>query len=163
MQRFFQVGFLSVGLAMGLNGSIHRPGWAQTDATSSIFGDWLTEKKGVVMQFFPCEDDVCARIVWLKEPWDEAGAPKRDTRNSDPALRDRLWCGMTVLWALRPDDARDRWTDGWAYVPSDGRTVRVRAVLRNPDSLRVRGYIGIPAIGLTETWTRLDALPGSCP
>src|SRR5258708_292384 len=62
----------------------------------------------VAIKIYDCDALLCGRIVWLQHPRDPAGQLARDKENPDPALRQRLQCGQTVLWALRPSGP-DHW------------------------------------------------------
>lgn len=62
--------------------------------------------------------------------------------------------GMTILWDLKPD-GEQAWNDGTILDPSKGKTYRAKAkLLEGGNKLEVRGYIGIEALGRTQTWIR---------
>lgn len=62
--------------------------------------------------------------------------------------------GMTILWDLKPDGDQ-AWADGAILDPAKGKTYRAKAkLLDGGDKLEVRGYIGIEALGRTQTWVR---------
>ncbi|MGK9066155.1 DUF2147 domain-containing protein [Stutzerimonas chloritidismutans] len=62
--------------------------------------------------------------------------------------------GMTILWDLKPD-GEQTWNDGTILDPSKGKTYRAKAkLLEGGNKLEVRGYIGIEALGRTQTWIR---------
>ncbi len=62
--------------------------------------------------------------------------------------------GMTILWDLKPD-GEQAWVDGAILDPAKGKTYRAKAkLLDGGDKLEVRGYIGIEALGRTQTWVR---------
>ena len=61
--------------------------------------------------------------------------------------------GLTILSGLRHN--RDEYTDGVILDPDSGDTYRCTAKLSADNrKLYVRGYIGIPLIGRTQTWLR---------
>jgi uncharacterized protein (DUF2147 family) len=62
--------------------------------------------------------------------------------------------GMTVLVGLRPDgDAH--FSGGRILDPDNGEVYRCNATLIDGGAkLEVRGYIGIPLLGRTQTWVR---------
>jgi len=119
-------------------------------------GVWLLEPNSA-LQIFDCNGLLCGWIVWLRNVHDPTGQIQRDKENPDPALRQRLLCGLTMLWALRPVGA-DTWADGWFYNPDDGRTYRVDAELRSSDTIVARIYLGIPLFGETRTLRRVPRL-----
>ena len=129
-----------------------------------MLGLWLSEGEGLVTEFYECEDGarVCGRIAWLKKPRDkETGALLTDTRNSDAALRDRTWCGMTVIKNLRKRKST-RWKGGAVYNPDDGNSYGVKAKVISADRLDVRLYLGIGLLGKTEVWRRVDGRVDAC-
>jgi uncharacterized protein (DUF2147 family) len=63
--------------------------------------------------------------------------------------------GMTILWDLEPD-GEGVWSGGNILDPAKGKTYRAKArLLDGGDKLEVRGYIGIEALGRSQTWVRL--------
>ncbi len=47
-----------------------------------------------------------------------------------------------------------RWSGGTIYDPNSGKTYRCIVTKVDDSTLKVRGYIGVPLLGRTETWTR---------
>ncbi len=71
------------------------------------------------------------------------------TRKGRPVL------GMTILRGVRAE-GDGSWGGGDILDPQSGKTYRVRLTLRDGGQrLRVRGYIGIPLLGRTQTWIRV--------
>ncbi len=116
-------------------------------------GIWLIEPNAV-LQVFDCSGLLCGSVVWLRNIRDPAGHIQRDKYNPDPALRQRLLCGLTVLWGLQPS-GENKWTSGWFYNPDDGKTYRITAELTSPDTIVARIYLGIPLFGETRTLRRV--------
>ncbi|MDA0221795.1 MAG: DUF2147 domain-containing protein [Proteobacteria bacterium] len=109
-------------LALALLAGLWLPTAAQTSETDpAVLGLWLTEKKKVLIEFYPCANEVCGRIVWLGKPYLKSGELRRDTHNSDPSLRSRGWCGIEVVKGLEPEDGK-YWENGKFYNPKDGST-----------------------------------------
>jgi uncharacterized protein (DUF2147 family) len=115
-------------------------------------GTWLLANR-VAVEIFECSGLLCGRIVWLLRPRTPAGQPDLDHLNPDPALRQRLLCGLTIIWGLRPDGP-EHWSGGWLYDPADGNTYDVTAALTAPDRISARVYRGVPLFGRTEILTR---------
>lgn len=116
-------------------------------------GVWLIDGKAAV-QIYDCAGLMCGRIAWLHTPRNPLGQLDRDKHNPDPALRQRQLCGLTMLRDLRPAGA-NRWSDGWFYNPSDGKTYRVSAELASANVLTARIYVGVPLLGQTKTLARV--------
>ena len=84
----------------------------------------------------------------------EDDRPDRDEKNPDPALRSRALTGLELFSGFTYD-GDGRWTGGTIYDPNSGRTYRCIIMWVNSTTLNVRGYIGVPLLGRTETWTRV--------
>lgn len=52
-------------------------------------------------------------------------------------------------------DGGNVWDEGKIYNPEDGKTYSCKMTLKNPNTLDVRGYVGISLIGKTQVWTRI--------
>jgi uncharacterized protein (DUF2147 family) len=117
-------------------------------------GVWLHSSKDVQVEIAPCGDRLCGRVVWLKDPEDKGGEPRRDPENPDSAQRGRLVMGMMVIRGLVRSGPR-LWTNGTIYNPRDGNTYRVRVTMEDPDTLHVRAFVLLPLFGETEVWTRV--------
>jgi uncharacterized protein (DUF2147 family) len=46
--------------------------------------------------------------------------------------------------------------DGEIYDPVHGKTYKCKMWFENDKTLRVRGYIGVPALGRTMTWKKIS-------
>lgn len=83
------------------------------------------------------------------------GRPDSDEKNPDPALRDRPLTGLELFDGFAYD-GDGRWTGGTIYDPNSGKTYRCIITWVDDDTLKVRGYIGVPMLGRTETWKRVE-------
>jgi uncharacterized protein (DUF2147 family) len=134
---------------------------AQQARPEQILGRWLSENKRGVIDIYPCNgDQLCGKLVWLIEPLKD-GRPILDDKNPDPALRARPRCNLVIMGGFKHSEPL-RWTDGWIYDPDSGKTYHAQMFLEKPDLLQLRGYVGIPLFGETNTWTRADPNKGSC-
>lgn len=78
-------------------------------------------------------------------------------------LHNQRIVGMTVLKSLSldPKDA-DRWDGGEILDPHNGKTYRCTVQLSDQgQKLNVRGYIGMPLFGRSQTWERVQDLENS--
>jgi uncharacterized protein (DUF2147 family) len=132
------------------------PSRAFSSAATPI-GVWYAEGGAAKVGIEPCDGEkLCGRVLWLRSPLDENGCPLRDRHNPDPALRGREVEGLEVLRGLRAGEDKT-WTDGTIYDPASGYTYRCQLTFDGNDRLRLRGYVGVPLIGRTTTWTRVGA------
>ena len=126
---------------------------AHTASAEVPEGVWLVNGEAAV-QIFDCNSLLCGRILWLQAPRDSQGQPKRDTKNPDPALRQRELCGLTVIRDLR-SSGPNLWNDGWFYYPDSGKTYNIKMELTSSDALVARFYRGTSLVGETQTLKRI--------
>lgn len=63
--------------------------------------------------------------------------------------------GMTILWGLRADE-NGHWVGGQVLDPAKGEVYKAKVSLdEDGQQLHLRGFIGIEALGRTQTWRRL--------
>ena len=136
---------LALGLVMGGRASAASP-----------VGIWYAEGGAAKVAIEPCGEELCGRVVWLRSPLDEDGCDLQDRHNPDPTLRARKVEGLEILRGLtwRPDGT---WVNGRIYDPASGSTYTCQLALDGDDRARLRGYVGIPLLGRTTTWTRVGA------
>jgi uncharacterized protein (DUF2147 family) len=67
---------------------------------------------------------------------------------------------MEILRHMRPDG--DEWSGGEILDPESGKTYRARMKLIDGGRrLVIRGYIGLPLFGRSQTWVRRTTSTGS--
>ncbi len=125
-----------------------------------VHGLWLTENRKAIVQIAPCGAESCGRMVWVANPVDETGRPKRDEKNADAAKRDRTICGLELVGGLHRNGD---WAEGWLYNPKDGSTYSAQLRALSPHQLEVRGYLGVALLGKSQVWTRVASDRGGCP
>ena len=156
MHRWMVTALVATGLAAGLASAAQ----AQMAQPDQILGRWLSENKRGVVDVYACGDQLCGKLVWLIEPLKD-GKPVLDDKNPDPALRTRTRCNLVIMGGFHHSEPL-RWTDGWIYDPDSGKTYHAQMFLESANVLQLRGYVGIPLFGETNTWTRADPNKGSC-
>jgi uncharacterized protein (DUF2147 family) len=134
-------------LAIGLTASA-----ALAAPTDSPIGSWLTANGHGVIEIRHCGTALCGRIVGIDRtasepmPLDVYGHPQ---------------CGLTIITNEKPE------TDGtWLGEitdPRDGGRYQAKLWVDQDGNLRLRGFIGIPVLGATQTWHRFTGhLAGEC-
>ena len=124
----------------------------------SVIGFWNTQDNDAVFEIYACGSLYCGKITSLEEPdyppTDKKmpGKPKVDSNNPDPALRNRTLVGLRLIFGFHYEG--DNSWKGMIYNPEDGETYRCNFSMDGENRLKVRGYIGIPLLGKTQTWTR---------
>jgi Delta7-sterol 5-desaturase len=115
---------------------------------SNMMGDWITPGSKGRVTIAPCGARLCGRLVWIDQPTDANGAPKRDIHNDDTQLRSRPLVGINLLSDFSLDGA----SGGHIYNPEDGRSYRSKLSLRSPAVLEVKGCWG--PFCKTQLWQR---------
>ncbi|MFO7721715.1 MAG: DUF2147 domain-containing protein [Bacteroidales bacterium] len=118
-----------------------------------IIGNWYTAENKTVVKIYKNKSDYYfGKITWLKNPNEDDGKAKVDKENPDPKLRNTPLLGMLILKSFKFDG--DKWAGGTIYDPENGKTYKCTMKLTDNNTLDVRGYIGVSAIGRTTTWKR---------
>ncbi|MDB5112005.1 MAG: hypothetical protein JWR67_3119 [Mucilaginibacter sp.] len=124
---------------------------AQTDP---IEGLWYNDIKSAKIQIYRESDGkFYGKVVWLKEPL-KNGKPKVDEMNADEKLRSRPRLGLPVLEEF-VKDGENKYTGGTIYDPNNGKTYSCTMTYKGK-TLAIRGYVGIPLLGRTTTWERVE-------
>ncbi len=126
--------------------------FAQTPTTC---GYWRTPS-GAIVRIAPCGRKLCVEIAEVSR----GHHPLTDVRNPDPALRSRPLCGLRIGTGFLPTDPRHA-SGGHLYDPKNGRTYSGQMTAEG-SFLHLRGYLGLPIFGRTETWSRASQ-PPPCP
>ncbi len=143
------------GFALGAALVISATLFAGRALAASAVGLWTTEGGKSVISIAPCGPALCGRIVWLKQPYDKSGKPKRDSHNPVKAERMHPVLGLEIVSGMKPDpEEPGQWRHGRVYDPESGDTYKAEMRLDGADTLKLRGYIGIPLFGRSTTWTR---------
>ncbi|MGB6744306.1 MAG: DUF2147 domain-containing protein [Terracidiphilus sp.] len=116
-----------------------------------VLGDW-NDPLGSVIRIDRCGADVCLRIVSLSPT-----APStKDIHNPEPGLRGRALCGLEIGSGFSLRDPGHA-VDGTLYDPKTGKTYHGSITAEGTadgGKLQLRGYVGIPLFGASQTWTR---------
>ena len=94
------------------------------------------------------------KIVWLRVPIDpKTKQPKLDKNNPNEKLRTSRLRGYRLLkdFIYEGDNV---WSGGTIYDPESGSTYSC-IINKKGDVLDIRGYVGIKALGRTDTWKRI--------
>lgn len=128
--------------------------YSQRQKTDAIAGIWYNEEKTSKLQIYREGPHYFAKIVWLRDPVDEATKkPRVDNLNPNVRLRNRPLLGLIVLRDF-VFDGDDQWEDGTIYDPNNGKTYSCYIAVDSPGKLKIRGYIGVSLLGRTTYWTR---------
>jgi uncharacterized protein (DUF2147 family) len=151
--RFVAVAVLTVSVLAGFEE-------ARPEEADAIVGVWVTEEGEARIEITPENGQYIGHIVWLEEPNypaddKEAGKPRHDRENPDPAKRKRPIPGIRLFEGFT-FDGKDKWTGGEIYDAESGKTYKSKITMKGPDELHLRGFVGISLLGRTSVWTRHD-------
>jgi uncharacterized protein (DUF2147 family) len=133
------------------------PGIAKA-AEASPVGLWKTiddesGKPKSLVRITENNGELDGKIEKLFRTPDQEQNPKCDKCSG--ALKDQPMIGMTILSGLKKDG--DSYSGGQIVDPASGKTYKSKlSVAEDGKKLNVRGYIGLPMIGRTQTWLRED-------
>jgi uncharacterized protein (DUF2147 family) len=158
--RFFWTGlFLLLPLAAAAGDPVYD--------TDAVVGLWATEPNddGAYshMEIYKQGAKYHGRIAWLSdpvygddEPEGEAGQPRLDHENPDPALRSRPLLGMELMRDFT-FNGKNKWEDGRIYDPESGKEYRCKVTMKDPGTLEIFGYIkvGFAKFGRDTIWKRV--------
>ena len=93
------------------------------------------------------------RIEKLFRPEDQDQNPK--CVKCEGANKDQPILGLMFMWGLKKDG--DEYAGGEILDPDNGKVYKSKLKLAEDGrKLTVRGYIGIPMLGRSQTWIRQD-------
>jgi uncharacterized protein (DUF2147 family) len=114
--------------------------------TGDITGLWLTKKQDAAVRVEKCGDEICGHIAWFhadETPYNIEGQPL---------------CHAQVLSGFKTEETtNNQWSGGTVYKADDNKIYSGNLKLVDQNTLELRAYIGLPALGKTKTLTRTSA------
>ena len=124
---------------------------AQAQAQPAQAGRWITESGNLEVEIAPCGDALCGTVTRvIANRSMSAPGQEMDAADKRPAL------GMRILTGLRPS-GDDGALAGEIYNRENAKTYSVRLTMDGPQQLLVRPYVGLPLLGKTQLWRRVEA------
>lgn len=92
------------------------------------------------------------------------GFPNTDGRMPDPYCSDcpgdfhnKRIDNLTILWGYEQSGHDpNQWVNGEILDPEDGKIYKSLIVMRDADTLEIRGYLFISPLGRSQTWHRVS-------
>lgn len=129
---------------------------AQSDEGDKLIGVWEPSHGKARVKVEKIGNKYFGKIVWLREPEDpETGQPKVDKNNPDEAMRSTPLRGYRLLKDF-VYSGKGEWTEGTIYDPENGSLYSCVITLTDENTMDIRGYIGVKALGRTDVWKRLQ-------
>ncbi|MCJ2026755.1 DUF2147 domain-containing protein [Methylobacterium sp. J-067] len=132
-------------------------GAVQAETPRDPSGTWLTGDGRAKIQIDRCganASHVCGKVVWLKVPTTDTGAPRTDIKNPDPKKRARPVIGLQLIEGLRPEDGK---FSGQIYNVEEGKTYDVSVERESESELSVSGCL-LKVLCGSQTWTRVPVV-----
>lgn len=110
----------------------------ESDAPAGVepVGLWLTAKQDTAVRIEQCGEALCGHIAWIHP------AEEQVTPNGEPL------CGQKVLWGFERSSVEPGlWHGGHIYRADKDKKYSGRIRLLDTDTIKLRGYIGLPFLG----------------
>lgn len=121
-----------------------------------LIGVWEPSHGKAKVKIEKIGDKFYGKIVWLKVNKDpETGGQRVDRNNPDENLRNTPLRGYRILKDFVYTEENE-WSKGTIYDPENGNTYSCTIKMTDENTLNIRGYIGISALGRTDIWKRLQ-------
>ncbi len=122
-----------------------EPAWA----APAVTGLWLTQDGDGVIAIDHCGGAICAHI---------AGVILDQSNDQMPVdYRGASQCHLQLIGDAR--EIRPNLWKGHIIDPRNGKTYGVELHIDPRGNLAVRGFVGVPLLGETQTWTRYQVVP----
>ena len=119
-------------------------------------GAWVTAGNSAVIEIYQCGDSLCGAI---------SGIVLAPTDKTPVDWQGQSQCGLVIVrTAAEPAQGGTPAWFGSIINPRNGSVYHARLGLDANGNLLLRGYVGLPMFGETQTWTRYEgaSLPTDC-
>lgn len=75
----------------------------------------------------------------------------------DDDRKDKPIVGLEIIRGVKKAEADNTWDGGTILDPAEGKVYKLRLqTAEGGKKLEVRGYVGVPMLGRTQTWVRVE-------
>jgi uncharacterized protein (DUF2147 family) len=129
--------------------------FAQSQPADKILGIWFSAENAMKIEIFRSGNTYSGKLLEAKFMFEADGkTPKKDTENPNEKLRSRSRQGLVHITELAYKDGK--YGNGVLYSVENGGTYSIKGELKSPNDLEMRGYKGVPMMGKTFKWTRVQ-------
>jgi uncharacterized protein (DUF2147 family) len=130
--------------------------FTSNDEGDRLIGIWQPSNGRAKVKIEKIGTKYYGKLVWLKEPNDPTTQkPKVDKNNPDESMRNVPLKGYRMLKDF-VYAGKDQWNEGTIYDPENGSTYSCEINMKDKNTIEIRGYIGVKALGRTDVWKRLE-------
>jgi len=123
----------------------------------AIVGTWMVPEKDGKIKVYKKGDAYFGEIIWIEEPNNTDGTPRKDIHNADENLRSQPIVGLQVLKGFKYDAGEKEWIDGTVYNSRSGKTYSGYLKLQKDGTLYLKGFVmGMRWMGKSNVWTRVE-------
>jgi uncharacterized protein (DUF2147 family) len=142
-----------VALSFGLVASIAHAQATPVGLWKSI--DDETKKPESLIRITETDGVLTGKIEKLLDP---ETPPDTVCKKCTDDRKDKPVVGMTIINGARHSERnKDLWDGGLILDPANGKTYKLHMTpIEGGKQLAVRGYIGMPLLGRTQTWIRVE-------
>ncbi|OWP63711.1 SIGNAL peptide protein [Hymenobacter amundsenii] len=126
---------------------------ALADNSDAVVGVWKNGEGTGMIQIYKSGDKYFGRLVWLKVANNPDGTPRTDINNPNESARKKPLRGLVNMRDFKYV-GDNKWEDGQIYDPKNGSDYSCEITLTDPNTLEVRGFIGVSLFGRTDVWKR---------
>lgn len=95
-----------------------------------------------------------AQVIWADNLKMPDGSIRTDVKNPDKAKRNTPADKIVLFDGMAYKNSE--WTGGRIYDPTSGKSYKLTITFKDAKTLKLRGYIGVEALGETMYWTKIQ-------
>ena len=135
--------------------SVERPSESPIGYWKTI--DDVTGHAKSIVQIWKTEENVLmGKVIKV---FSKEGETKRICTKCKGEMHNQPVVGMVIVSGLKSKEKQ--WSNGKILDPENGKTYSCAIrTLENGKRLHVRGYTGLPLLGRSQTWERVDLMSG---
>lgn len=130
-------------------------------AQDAVLGEWMVNTGDAVIRIYEENGVYSGKVVWAgreSTDWWFENAPLLipwHDRKAARQLKHAPSLGVDIMTGLQ-FNGDDKWVDGRVFNVLNGKIYGCQLSLDGPDVLKLKGYIGVPLLGASVEWHRLN-------
>lgn len=127
------------------------------NAADKIVGTYRVQRNNSnskVKVFKAADGTYNAQVYWVEDLKDKNGKVRTDVKNPDKSKRNVPVNEIVLVNGLSYKDGK--WMGGKIYDPTSGKSYKVTISFKDDKTLKLRGYIGVEALGETMYWYKIQ-------